>query len=163
MSPNEASVIKSFPIRKIGWYLEKYCILTLKIPLFVPSVWRMGLQHKKFREGCVQLSPKHCPSLVCWRTFENIFWPYFCGTVFGFSMKSENVSPSIMSNSLLPYGLYPARLLCPWDFPGKNSGVGCHSLLQASSFRIFLLVWNVMSSIFICEKETYRLLCSAAM
>ena len=24
----------------------------------------------------------------------------------------------------------PARLLCPWDFPGKNSGVGCHSLLH---------------------------------
>ena len=24
----------------------------------------------------------------------------------------------------------PARLLCPWDSPGKNTGVGCHSLLQ---------------------------------
>ena len=22
------------------------------------------------------------------------------------------------------------RLLCPWDFPGKNTGVGCHALLQ---------------------------------
>ena len=50
MSPNEASVIKSSPIRKIGWYLEQYCILTLKIPLFLPSVWRRGLQHKKFQE-----------------------------------------------------------------------------------------------------------------
>ena len=28
------------------------------------------------------------------------------------------------------HGPYPARLLCPWDFPGKNTGVGCHSLLQ---------------------------------
>ena len=26
-----------------------------------------------------------------------------------------------------------ARLLCPWDFPGKNTGVGCHLLLQGSS------------------------------
>ena len=25
---------------------------------------------------------------------------------------------------------YPARLLCPWDFSGKNTGVGCHALLQ---------------------------------
>ena len=50
MSPSEASVIKSSPIRKIGWYLEQYCILTLKIPLFLPSVWRRGLQHKKFQE-----------------------------------------------------------------------------------------------------------------
>ena len=37
---------------------------------------------------------------------------------------------SIMSNSLIPYGLQPARPLCPWDSPGKNTGVGCHALLQ---------------------------------
>ena len=29
-----------------------------------------------------------------------------------------------------PHGLWPTRLLCPWDFPGKNTRVGCHSLLQ---------------------------------
>ena len=29
-----------------------------------------------------------------------------------------------------PHGLYPARLLCPWNSPGKNTGVSCHSLLQ---------------------------------
>ena len=27
-------------------------------------------------------------------------------------------------------GLVPARLLCPWGSPGKNTGVGCHALLQ---------------------------------
>ena len=37
---------------------------------------------------------------------------------------------SVLSDSLQPYGLYPARLLCPWDFPGKNPGVGHHFLLQ---------------------------------
>ena len=31
---------------------------------------------------------------------------------------------------LQPHELQPTRLLCPWDFPGKNSGVGCHFLLQ---------------------------------
>ena len=40
---------------------------------------------------------------------------------------------SVVSNSLRPHGLYPARLLCPWDFSGKNTGVGCHFLLQGSS------------------------------
>ena len=35
-----------------------------------------------------------------------------------------------MSDALQPYGLYPARLLCPWDSPGKNIGVGCHALVQ---------------------------------
>ena len=28
------------------------------------------------------------------------------------------------------YGLHPARLLCSWDSPSKNTGVGCHALLQ---------------------------------
>ena len=31
---------------------------------------------------------------------------------------------------LQPCGLKPAMLLCPWDFPGKNTGVGYHFLLQ---------------------------------
>ena len=31
---------------------------------------------------------------------------------------------------LRPHGLQPARLLCPWDSPGRNAGVGCHALLQ---------------------------------
>ena len=37
---------------------------------------------------------------------------------------------SFVSNSLWPHGLQPARLLCPWDSPGKNTGVGCHALLH---------------------------------
>ena len=38
---------------------------------------------------------------------------------------------SVMSRSLWPFGLWPARLLCPWRSPGKNTtGVGCHALLQ---------------------------------
>ena len=32
--------------------------------------------------------------------------------------------------TLWPYGLQPARLLCPWGFPGKSTGAGCHFLLQ---------------------------------
>ena len=32
--------------------------------------------------------------------------------------------------SLWLHELWPARLLCPWDSPGKNTGVGCHFLLQ---------------------------------
>ena len=39
-------------------------------------------------------------------------------------------SLSGVSDSLWPRGLYPTRLLCPWDFPGKNTGVDCHFLLQ---------------------------------
>ena len=35
-----------------------------------------------------------------------------------------------MSNSLWPHGLQATRLLCPWDSPCRNTGVGCHALLQ---------------------------------
>ena len=45
-----------------------------------------------------------------------------------------------MSDSLWPLGLWPARFLCPWDSPGKDTGVGCHSLL----WEIFLTQgWNL--------------------
>ena len=37
---------------------------------------------------------------------------------------------SVMSDSLWPQGLYPARLLCSWDSPGKNTGEGSQALLQ---------------------------------
>ena len=35
-----------------------------------------------------------------------------------------------MSDSLPPHGLSPTRLLCPWNSPGKNTGVSSHALLQ---------------------------------
>ena len=35
-----------------------------------------------------------------------------------------------MSNSVRPYRWQPTRLPRPWDSPGKNTGVGCHFLLQ---------------------------------
>ena len=57
-----------------------------------------------------------------------------------------------MSDSLRLYGQLPARLLCPWDPPGKNTEVGCHSLLQGIlqtqglSLRVLcLLHWQVGS------------------
>ena len=39
-------------------------------------------------------------------------------------------SCSVVSDSLRSHGLQPARLLCPWDSPGKNTEVACHALLQ---------------------------------
>ena len=41
-----------------------------------------------------------------------------------------NQVTSVVSNSLQSHGLWSSRLLCPWDSPGKNPGVGCPVLLQ---------------------------------
>ena len=55
-----------------------------------------------------------------------------------------------MSDPLQPHG--PARLLCPWDYPGKNTGVGCHFLprgiflTQGLNLRLLcLLRWQAVS------------------
>ena len=57
-----------------------------------------------------------------------------------------------MSDSLRPYGLYPMRLLCSWDSPGKITGVHCHALLQgifltqgSNPHLLRLLHWQVGS------------------
>ena len=46
----------------------------------------------------------------------------------------------VMSDSYWPHGLQPTRLLRPWDFPGKSTGVGCHHLLQCYILHIHILL-----------------------
>ena len=41
-----------------------------------------------------------------------------------------------MSNSVRPHRRQPTRLPCPWDSPGKNTGVGCHFLLQCMKVKV---------------------------
>ena len=41
-----------------------------------------------------------------------------------------------MSDSVRPHRRQPTRLPCPWDSPGKNTGVGCHFLLQCMKEKI---------------------------
>ena len=40
-----------------------------------------------------------------------------------------------MSDSVRPHRRQPTRLPCPWDSPGKNTGVGCHFLLQCMNVK----------------------------
>ena len=40
-----------------------------------------------------------------------------------------------MSDSVRPHRQQPTRLRCPWDSPGKNTGVGCHFLLQCMKVK----------------------------
>ena len=52
-------------------------------------------------------------------------------------------SRSVVSDSQRPHGLQPARLLHPWDFPGKSAGVGCHCLLHSN--WILTVKWLILS------------------
>ena len=42
---------------------------------------------------------------------------------------------SVVSDSVRPHRQQPTRLPCPWDSPGKNTGVGCHCLLQCMKVK----------------------------
>ena len=42
---------------------------------------------------------------------------------------------SVVSDSMQPHRRQPTRLPCPWDSPGKNTGVGCHFLLQCMKVK----------------------------
>ena len=67
---------------------------------------------------------------------ESLLWTSFL--TFAVSQRSYSThyvccavpSCSVVSDSLLPHGLQPAKFFCPWDSPGKHTGVGCHDLLQ---------------------------------
>ena len=50
-------------------------------------------------------------------------------------------SRSVVSDSVWPHGLPPTRLLRPWDFPGKSTGVGCHCLLLINKNEKLLTVY----------------------
>ena len=82
---------------------------------------------------CLQ-SVKHWKSLPFWKMchFTQLIWKlwaeYICSLCY---LKNWNASVSCWAvfDSLQPQRLYSAMLLCPWNSPGKNTGVGCHFLL----------------------------------
>ena len=53
----------------------------------------------------------------------------------GFSRQKYWSGVPVMSNSVQPHRWQPTRLLCSWDSPGNNTGVGCHFLLQCMKVK----------------------------
>ena len=60
-----------------------------------------------------------------------------------------------------PSGLQPVRLLCPWDSPDKNTGVGCHALLQGIfltqglNLRLLHLLQRQVDSLPLCHLSVF--------
>ena len=86
--------------------------------------------------GLVLGSPFSVETILSW----NISYFFF----FQFYWDSVNMlfSRSIVSDSVGSHGLEPTRLLHPWDFSGKSTGVGCHFLLLG----LFLTQWIKLMS-----------------
>ena len=91
-----------------------------------PSPLSMGFPRQEYWSGLPFPSPMH----------ESEKWKW---------------SHSVLSDSSRPHGLQPTRLLHPWDFPGKSTGVGCHCLFHQGSYRILKLRENSLK-----DKETIK-------
>ena len=88
------------------------------------------------------------------RVFSNesalrIRWPK-CWS-FSFN-RSDQISHSVVSDSVQLHRQQSTRLPCPWDSPGKNTGVGCHFLLQGSNlcllhYRQILYHWAIREAL----------------
>ena len=63
---------------------------------------------------------------------------------------------SVLCN-LQPYGLQPTRLLCPWNFPGKDTAVGCHLLFQG-----IFLTQESSQGLLHCRQILYQLSCQGS-
>ena len=64
-----------------------------------------------------------------------------------------------MSDSERSHGLQPTKLLHPWDFPGKNTGVGCHCLLHQCAVTLKYIIvqaWRALLSF----RHKYLIICS---
>ena len=66
-----------------------------------------------------------CTMLLVTKTQVLLTVLWFAAYIHDFAAKSLQSCPTQR-----PHGLKPTRLLYPWDFPGKSTGVGCHCLLQ---------------------------------
>ena len=68
------------------------------------------------------------------------------------------VSHTVVFDSLQPHGLQPSWLLWPWNPPDKNSGLGCHFLLQGSpSPSAISLTWGSNPGLLHCRQILYQL------
>ena len=107
-------------------------------------------------------------NLHCERGYKGLIWCLNAATVpyvnLGFHSHLTSFSlmqslyaaaaavTSVVSDSVQPHRRQPTKLPCPWDFPGKNTGVGCHFLLQCmkvksemkslSRVRLFSTPWT---------------------
>ena len=108
----------TLPISSLGPSQEDEERYTLRI-LTLVSLKGFLMDGLSWRDCRVGEKKRLCRSMVRW-------------PVSGCLLPFPVWACSVTSNSLRPHGLQPTRLLCPWDSPGKQTGAGCHLLLQGT-------------------------------
>ena len=74
-----------------------------------------------------------------WPVWHASFWVYsyllFLFVLYVLMVPCYYYVASVMSDSMRPHRRQPTRLRCPWDSPGKNTGVDCHFPLQCMKVK----------------------------
>ena len=116
-----------------GW-LFLHCIIFLRFIDAVAAAAAKSLQSCPTLCDLIDGSPwgSPIPGILQTRTLE---W-----VAISFPNEGEKWkwSRSVVFDSSWPHGLWPTRLLRPWDFPGKSAGVGCHCLLWPETQMRFI-------------------------
>ena len=106
----------------------------------------MGFSRQEYWSGVPSPSPTKCT--VGTKCYKSEYYRLLC---------SNRVTPMsycyLLAQSCLtllgPHGLWSPGCLCPWNFPGSNTGVGCHFFLQGTFLtqesNLCLLHWQVDS------------------
>ena len=78
------------------------------------------------------LEAEYGDSMIWWNKYKNLMTKVASNSlsILILLLFSVCLVALVVSDSLRPYGPWLARLLCPWDSPGKNIGVGYHFLLH---------------------------------
>ena len=88
---------------------------------------------------------------------DTVLWLFICWLWRIKAYCSLIINMTQLATSVRPHRRQPTRLPCPWDFPGRNAGVGCHFLLQCMNYINFkkkkrkksivrMLVYMIMES-----------------
>ena len=106
---------------EIDVFLELSCFLMIQSMLAIWSLVPVPFLNSAYTYGSSMF--KYCWSLA-WRILSIILLAY-----------AAAVAESLQSDSVQPHRWQPTRLPCPWDSPCKNTGVGCHFLLQCRKVK----------------------------
>ena len=75
-------------------------------------------------------------------------------------VKSESEVAQVVSDPQRSHGLQPTRLLHPWDFPGRSTGVGCHYCVLILLTKV-RLVKAMVFPVVMCGCESWMIKLSA--
>ena len=116
------------------WFVDLECTLTFQVtftflvtfrPCFILCCWLISVVSTSVWPHRRQLPGSSVPGILQARTLEWVAISF--SNAWKWKVKVKSLSHVRL---FWPHGLQPTRLLPPWDFPGKSTGVGCHCLPQ---------------------------------